>query len=65
LVARKDNGCASEETFDEFLAEQRMLETCEDLAMKEVIAARLAGDESPRLPPKKARLKTRRSRRAS
>jgi hypothetical protein len=55
LVARKDNGCASEETFDEFLAEQGMLETCEDLAMKEVIAARLAGDESPRLPPKKAR----------
>jgi hypothetical protein len=53
LVARKGNGRASEETFDEFLAEQGMLETCEDLAMKEVIAARSAGDESPRLPPKK------------
>lgn len=34
-------GRVSEETFDEFLAEQGMLETCEDHAIKEIIAAQL------------------------
>ena len=33
----------SEETFDEFLARQAMLEACEDHAIKEIIAAQLAG----------------------
>ncbi len=32
----------SEETFDEFLASQGMLETCEDHAIKEIIAEQLA-----------------------
>lgn len=31
----------SEETFDEFLAEQGILEDCEDQAIKEIIAAQL------------------------
>ncbi len=34
-------GRVSEETFDEFLAEQGMLEACEDHAIKEIIAAQL------------------------
>ena len=32
----------SEETFDEFLAKQAMLGTCESNAIKEIIAAQLA-----------------------
>jgi antitoxin HicB len=32
----------SEETFDEFLASQGMLEACEDHAIKEIIAEQLA-----------------------
>jgi antitoxin HicB len=32
----------SEETFDEFLASQGMLEVCEDHAIKEIIAEQLA-----------------------
>jgi antitoxin HicB len=32
----------SEETFDEFLAEQNLLEPCEDHAIKELIAEQLA-----------------------
>ena len=35
-------GRVSEETFDEFLAGQGMLEACEDHAIKEIIAAQLA-----------------------
>lgn len=31
----------SEETFDEFLAEQGILEACEDQAIKEIIAAQI------------------------
>ena len=34
-------GCVSGETFDEFLAEQGMLEKCEDQAIKEIIAAKI------------------------
>ena len=34
-------GRVSEETFDEFLAGQGMLEACEDHAIKEIIAAQL------------------------
>jgi len=33
---------ASEETFDEFLASQGMLESCEDHAIKELIAEQIA-----------------------
>ena len=33
---------ASDESFDEFLAGQGMLEACEDHAIKEIIAAQLA-----------------------
>jgi transcriptional regulator GlxA family with amidase domain len=35
-------GRVSAETFDEFLAEQGMLEACEDHAVKELIAEQLA-----------------------
>ncbi len=35
------NSNVSEETFDEFLAGQGMLEACEDHAIKEIIAAQL------------------------
>ena len=41
-MARKIKGRVSEETFDEFLAEQGMLGTCEERAIKEIIAAQLA-----------------------
>ncbi len=34
-------GRVSDETFDEFLAEQGMLEACEDHAIKEIIAAQI------------------------
>ncbi len=34
-------GRVSEETFDEFLAEQGILEACEDQAIKEIIAAQI------------------------
>lgn len=35
-------GRISEETFDDFLASQGMLEACEDRAIKEIIAAQLS-----------------------
>lgn len=38
----KNKGRVSEETFDDFLAGQGMLESCEDQAIKEIIAAQLA-----------------------
>ncbi|MGD0640623.1 MAG: Fis family transcriptional regulator [Roseiarcus sp.] len=41
-MARKRQGGVSEETFDEFLAEQGALEACEDHAVKELIAEQLA-----------------------
>ncbi len=40
-MAAKKKGSVSEETFDEFLATQGMLESCEDHAIKEIIAAQL------------------------
>jgi antitoxin HicB len=41
-MAQKREASVSEETFDEFLAEQRILEACEDHAVKELIAEQLA-----------------------
>ena len=41
-MVKKRKGRVSEETFDEFLAQQGMLGTCEDRALKEIIAAQLA-----------------------
>ena len=41
-MVKKRKGRVSEETFDEFLAQQAMLGTCEDRALKEIIAAQLA-----------------------
>ena len=38
----KKRARVSEETFDEFLAEEDMLGTCEDRAIKEIIAVQLA-----------------------
>jgi antitoxin HicB len=35
-------GSVSQETFDDFLANQGMLEACEDRAIKEIIAEQLA-----------------------
>ncbi len=40
-MAMNKKGRVSEETFDEFLAAQGMLETCEDQAIKEIIAAQI------------------------
>ena len=42
MVKKKRNASVSEETFDEFLAEQGMLGTCEERAIKEIIAEQLA-----------------------
>ena len=41
-MTQKKKGSVSEETFDDFLAEQGMLEACEDHAIKEMIADQLA-----------------------
>ncbi len=41
-MARKSKGGLSEETFDEFLADQGILGACEDHAVKELIAEQLA-----------------------
>jgi hypothetical protein len=41
-MVKKRKGRVSEETFDEFLAQQGMLGACEDRALKEIIAAQLA-----------------------
>ncbi len=41
-MTRKKKARLSEETFDEFLAEQGMLGTCEERAIKEIIAEQLA-----------------------
>jgi len=41
-MARKRKAGVSDDTFDEFLAEQGMLEACEDHAVKELIAEQLA-----------------------
>ncbi|MFM9968951.1 MAG: Fis family transcriptional regulator [Burkholderiales bacterium] len=41
-MTKSKKGSVSSETFDEFLAEQGMLEACEDHAIKEIIAEQLA-----------------------
>jgi len=41
-MAQKRKGSVSQETFDDFLANQGMLEACEDHAIKEMIAEQLA-----------------------
>jgi antitoxin HicB len=41
-MARNRKGGVSEETFDEFLAGQGMLEACEDHAVNELVAEQLA-----------------------
>ena len=41
-MAKKRKASVSEETFDEFLAEQGILEACEDHAVKELIAEQIA-----------------------
>ncbi len=41
-MAQKRKGGVSEETFDEFLAGQGILEACEDHAVKELIAGQIA-----------------------
>jgi antitoxin HicB len=41
-MTKKRKGSVSQETFDDFLANQGMLEACEDHALKEIIAAPLA-----------------------
>ena len=42
-VTKERKGSVSQETFDVFLANQGMLEACEDRAIKEIIAEQLAG----------------------
>ena len=41
-MVKKKKARVSEETFDEFLAEQGVLGTCEERAIKEIIAEQLA-----------------------
>ena len=41
-MVKKKKARVSEETFDDFLAEQGMLGTCEERAIKEIIAEQLA-----------------------
>jgi antitoxin HicB len=41
MMVKKMKARVSEETFDEFLAQQGMLGTCEDRAIKEIIATQL------------------------
>ena len=41
-MTQKRKARVSEETFDDFLASQGMLEACEDHAIKEIIAGQLA-----------------------
>lgn len=41
-MAQRMKGRVSEETFDDFLAEQGMLDACEEHAIKEMIADQLA-----------------------
>ena len=41
-MTKSKKGSVSKETFDEFLAEQGMLDACEDHAIKEIIAEQLA-----------------------
>jgi antitoxin HicB len=41
-MVKKKKARVSKETFDEFLAEQGMLGTCEERAIKEIIAEQLA-----------------------
>lgn len=41
-MAEKRKATVSEESFDEFLAEQGILEACEDHAVKELIAEQIA-----------------------
>jgi antitoxin HicB len=41
-MTQKKNDGVSEETFDDFLAGQGMLEACEDHAIKELLAEQLA-----------------------
>ena len=41
-MVQKRKGGVSEETFDEFLAGQGILETCENHAVKELVAEQLA-----------------------
>jgi antitoxin HicB len=42
MMARKRKARVSEDTFDEFLAGQGLLEACEDHAVKELVAEQLA-----------------------
>jgi antitoxin HicB len=42
MMVKNGKARLSEETFDEFLAQQEMLGTCEERAVKEIIAAQLA-----------------------
>jgi antitoxin HicB len=41
-MAERRKGSVSQETFDDFLAGQGMLEACEDHAIKEIIAGQIA-----------------------
>jgi antitoxin HicB len=42
IMVKKKKARVSDETFDEFLAEQGILGTCEERAIKEIIAEQLA-----------------------
>ena len=47
-LAVHEKGSVSDETFDDFLAEQGLLQACENHAIKEIIADQLAADMKDR-----------------
>jgi antitoxin HicB len=52
IVVKRKKARVSEETFDEFLAEQGMLGTCEERGVTEIIAAQLAEAMKAQASPK-------------
>jgi transcriptional regulator GlxA family with amidase domain len=42
MMTKRKKGSVSKETFDDFLAEEGLLQECEDHAIKEIIAEQLA-----------------------
>ena len=47
-MTKTKKASVSEETFDEFLAQQGLLERCEDHAIKELIAEQLVAEREDR-----------------
>ena len=48
VMTQHGKGSVSDETFDDFLAEQGLLQACENHAVKEIVADQLAADMKDR-----------------